>query len=244
MRHITLIMPYYNNPGMLTIHYRYWTMLSPEVRNNIDVVIVDDGSPTSPAVDVPRPEGLPELTIYRVLVDKPWHQHAARNIGAYEAKGPWLLLTDMDHLVPEETYKALFERANKGKFYMFRRLDAPDLKPKLHPATNLPHPHPNSFAMSKDKYWDVGGYDEDYCGMYGTDGMFRSRLLARASRVDLEYPLIRYGREFQADAATQTLARKEGRDPLAKDKIKAIKEDLGRADKIMTLTMPYEKVFP
>jgi hypothetical protein len=244
MRHISLVIPYYDNPGMLAIHYRYWAMLPEDVKNNLDVVIVDDGSPNSPAVDVPRPEGLPELTIYRVLVDKPWHQHAARNIGAHEAKGPWLMLTDMDHLVPEVTWRALFERSNRGKVYFFKRVDAPDLKPKLHPVTGLPHQHPNSFSLSKENYWKVGGYDEDYCGMYGTDGLFRTRLFSRVDRVDLEYPLIRYGREFQADAATQTLPRKEGRDPDAKDKIKAMKMEQNRPDEIVTLSMPYEKVFP
>lgn len=237
-------MPYYDNPGMLEIHYKYWAILPASIKERLDMVIVDDGSPNHPAVNVPRPDNLPELAIYRVLEDRPWYQHAARNIGAHEAKGPWLMLTDMDHLVPQVTWEALFARSNGGKFYMFKRVDAPDMKPKLHPVTQEPHPHPNSFAMSKAMFWRVGGYDEDYCGMYGTDGLFRSRLFTQAQRVDLEYPLIRYGREFQPDAATQTLPRKEGRDPDSKNKIKQMKMELNRPDTIMTLTMPYEKVFP
>lgn len=243
MRRVSLVMPYYDNPGMLKIHYSYWAALPDRVKDLIEVVIVDDGSPNSPAVDVERPKGLPKLSIFRVLVDKPWHQHAARNIGAHEAAGPWLVLTDMDHLVPLRTWEAIIQRHNRGKVFTFSRIDAPDMKPKLHPITGLPHPHPNSFAMTKALYWKVGGYDEDYCGMYGTDGLFRSRLFSMASKVELEYPLIRYGREFQPDAATQTLARKEGRDPDSKKKILEMKRLAGREGKVVTLSMPYERVF-
>lgn len=244
MRHISLVMPYYDNPGMLAIHYEAWSKLPQEIKDRIDIVLVDDGSPGVAAAEVPRPEGLPQLTIFRVLVDKPWHQHAARNIGAHHAKGPWLVLTDIDHLVPMETWEALFKIKNGSKAYTFTRLDAPYMVPKYHPQTGEPHPHPNSFAMTKALYWLVGGYDEDFCGVYGTDGLFRNRLWAVAPQSHLSATLIRYSREVQGDAATQTLPRKEGRPPNAKKDIMALKKSRGTLGKVSTLTMPYLKVFP
>lgn len=244
MRHISLIMPYYNNPGMLAIHYDYLSKIPGEIKSQIDVVIVDDGSFVKPAIDVERPEGLPSLTIFQVLVDKPWHQHAARNIGAYHAEGPWILLTDMDHLVPVQTWTDLLARQNRGKIYTFTRVDAPDMTPKLHPKTGLPHSHPNSFCLTKELYWDVGGYDEDFCGVYGTDGLFRSRLFSKAKEVKLNSPLVRYSREVQDDAATNTLPRKEGRDPLAKKRIREEKALAGTTNIPTVMSMPYRKVFP
>jgi hypothetical protein len=44
------------------------------------------------------------LQIYRIMVDVRWNQDAARNIGAAHAENNWLVLTDIDHMVPEETW--------------------------------------------------------------------------------------------------------------------------------------------
>jgi hypothetical protein len=107
MRRLSIVMPYYMNPGMLAHQYETWAAYPADLKERVDIVIVDDGSPVSPAADVPRPEGLPPLGIFRVLEDRPWHQHGARNLGAFVAKGPWLLLTDMDHVLPAESLARL-----------------------------------------------------------------------------------------------------------------------------------------
>lgn len=198
---LSLCLPYYRNSGMLAEQYRVWAGYPDDMKTQIEIVLVDDGSP-EPALDVPRPTGLPPLRIFRVLEDRPWHQHGARNLAAREAVGPWLLLTDMDHVLPAESLRRLLGRLSDDRVHTFHRLDAPHLTPKVD-AYGAPHPHPNTFALRQARYWDLGGYDEDCVG-YGTDGFFRQRLFASAGAVHhADIPVIRYPREVVPDASTR-----------------------------------------
>lgn len=241
---LTLVMPFYCNKGMLERQYAEWTRWGAKEKAQFDIVIVDDGSP-EPAIDVPRPDGLPALSIYRVLEDRPWHQHAARNLGAHVARGPWLLLTDMDHVLTAQNASALFRRLGKldaDTAYFLHRVEADTGLPTVD-SHESPKPHPNSFVMTRDLYWRAGGYDEDYCGIYGTDGLFKARLFETATRGFLKHiALVRYWRDILPDASTTTLPRKEGRDPGAKARVLAQKAADGRSGKVTTLNFPWERV--
>jgi glycosyltransferase involved in cell wall biosynthesis len=240
---LSLIMPFYLNGGMLELQFAEWQRWSAKAKAQIEVVIVDDGSP-DPAIDVPRPEGLPELSIYRVTEDRPWHQHAARNLGAHVAKGPWLLLTDMDHVLTAAAADALLKRLGRldpTTAYFLHRIESTTGDPTLSEKGEA-KPHPNSFVMTRELYWRVGGYDEDYCGVYGTDGLFKSRLFQTAARGFLKsVPLVRYWRDVVPDASTTTLPRKEGRKPGAREAVAARKAAEGRAGQVVTLNFPWER---
>jgi hypothetical protein len=245
-RVLTIVMPYYLNPAMLAVQYREWCAWPVKIRNAIEVIIVDDGSPHSPATNVPRPYDLPALRIYRVLEDKPWHQHGARNLGAHVAQDGWLLLTDMDHLLSAESAAALLKAISKGNLsrrtaYMLDRVEA-DTGLSTMGKDGNPKPHPNSFVMTRRMFWRIGGYDEDLTGVYGTDRFFRDRVFSVAKRGHLEIPLTRYWRDLIADASTTTLQRKEGRDPGAKQAILAAKAARGESDVVKTLQFEWERV--
>jgi hypothetical protein len=239
---LTLVFPFYMNQGMLALQYEGWAAWPEALRNRLRVVLVDDGSP-EPAVDVPRPDGL-EIAIYRVTEDRPWHQHGARNLGAYVAPEGWMLLTDMDHVLTETAARSLFgllDKMDQGTVYMLDRVEADTGLPTLDRNGN-PKPHPNSFVLTRETYWTIGGYDEDYCGVYGTDRLFRDRAFSRAKRGYLNIPLVRYWRDIVPDASTRTLARKEGREPGAKEKIRRAKAARGEAYVIKTLQFEWERV--
>lgn len=250
MTMISLVMPYYCNRSMLALQYRAWQKWSPLAKAQIEIVIVDDGSPKGEqAVEVPfggSAGALPELSIYRVTEDRPWHQHAARNLGAYVAKAPWLLLTDMDHMLTARNADALLKRLHKadpGTAYYIQRVEADTGEQTTARDGVTPKPHPNSFLMTRDLYWRVGGYDEDYCGIYGTDGLFKSRLFAMASKGLIEHAVLaRYWREIVPDASTTTLPRKEGRKPGEKEAVGIRKKAEGREGQITTLAFDWEKV--
>lgn len=242
---LSLVMPFYDNAEMLALQYREWAGWNEELKSRWRIILVDDGSPV-PAVDVPRPDGLPELSIYRVLEDRPWHQHAARNLGAHVAPPGWMLMTDMDHVLLESQAVRLVKMVDAGELvdgaaYTLTRREADsgeltlgrDLRPK---------PHPNSYVFTRETYWRIGGYDEDYCGVYGTDGLFRSRMRERAHVLHLKnVALLRYWRDLVPDASTRTLERKEGREPGAKKRVQEAKRIAGRAGRIVTLNFPWER---
>jgi hypothetical protein len=209
---LTIGIPFYQNHGMLAEQFRIWAGYPEDLKHQIEVVLVDDGSP-QPAADVPRPEGLPTFSLFRVLEDRPWHQHGARNLAAWAARGPWLFLTDMDHVLPAQSLQellAVIAISSPDAVYTFFRRDAPDLVPTLNVRGEL-KPHVNTFAMTKETFWRIGGYDEDAVG-YGTDSYFRKRLFSGASHRHLsKISIVRYPREVIADANTS----QPGMDPRA-----------------------------
>lgn len=248
MTMISLVMPFYLNRSMLELQMREWLRWSPKAKAQIEIIIVDDGSP-DPALDVALP-GLrecdrPVISIYRVTEDRPWHQHAARNLGAHVAQSPWLLLTDMDHVLTAHYADALLKRLARldpGTAYFLHRIEASTGLPTLG-RDDTPKPHPNSFVMTRDLYWQAGGYDEDFCGIYGTDGLFKSRLFTVAERGFLKHvALTRYWRDIVPDASTTTMPRKEGRKPGDKEAVMIRKRAEGREGQITTLNFPWERV--
>jgi hypothetical protein len=242
---LTLVMPYYDNGRQLAdVQYAGWLEWPEIIKSRFRVVLVDDGSPIAPASAVARPWGLPELEIYRVTVDTPWHQHGARNLGAHVAPEGWLLLTDMDHVLEPTAAAALFDRLpklNPRAIYTLDRIEADTRKPTLDRNGN-PKPHPNSFVLTRELYWKIGGYDEDLTGVYGTDGFFRQRAFSIGKRAHIDIPLVRYWRDIVPDASTTTLPRKEGRDPNAKARILAAKRARGEADMVKVLQFSWERV--
>ncbi len=203
MNDVTLVMPFYRNGGMLTRHYDELRSLPIALRSHIHMVVVDDASPENPALPPTEDVGIGSIQIYRMDKDIPWNQDACRNIGVKHADTDWILLTDIDHLPPLETWQCLVEHEfNPGVAYRFSRVSAP---------YNTPYkPHPNSYFLAKRLYQKSGGYDERYAGYYGTDGVFL-RFLREACNdrfKQLKVHLIRYPREVIPDASTSTLTRK------------------------------------
>lgn len=241
---ISLVMPYYMNPEMLKLQYRAWLQWPKSAREAFEIVIVDDGTKAGlHAADVPFPDGpMPKVRIFRIFEDRPWHQHAARNLGAHVAEGEWLLLTDMDHMLVgrmAEALAAMQGDLDRETAYFLHRIEADTGEPTKG-KDGAWKPHPNSFVMSRDLYWRAGGYDEDYCGHYGTDGLFKSRLFGIAKEGMLEdIYLKRFWRDLIPDASTTTLPRKEGRKPGWRDDVLTKKALAGRAGEILTLNFEW-----
>ena len=198
---ISLVFAYYDNPQMLALQWNKISQYESRVQDRIEVIIVDDASPHSAAAEVMRPAPLPHVSIYRVAKDIRWNQDAARNIGAHEARSRWLLLTDIDHVVPAETLSALINmEKDPSVFYTFGRI-------KLD-GGGVREPHPNSYFMSKELYWSIGGHDEDFAGIYGKDFLFRKRALKKSREVALpSLPLARVGSTLILDAGTTGIFR-------------------------------------
>lgn len=232
MREATLIMAYYENKDMLAAQLAFIRRMPKEIRNFIQVIVVDDGSPFNPATW--SDSGCP-VTIFRIGVDIRWNQDAARNIGAHHAETKWMLLTDMDHMVPADTWQYLQTAdLNEYAIYKFARVSAPDFAPYKQ--------HPNSYFMTKQIWERTGGYDERLAGYYGTDGDFRDRVNQAGPVVNLKFPLIRVPREHIHDASTTRYARKSPEDK----RIREIKAERSRLPgwRPINLSFPYSRIYP
>lgn len=212
---ITLVMAVYRNPIMLQVHYEHIASLPPYIRGQLYLVLVDDCSPEELVTKPPsRDLGICGFQLYRMLKDIRWNQDACRNIGARYAETEWLLLTDVDHIVPEATWKFLLSQDwDRDVCYTFTR--------KMMPTLEAYKPHPNSWFMSKRLYDRMGGYDERFAGIYGTDGDFAKRLREEAPIKQLDAHLVCYPRSVIPDASTTNYLRKQPEDDLGKRRVKA-----------------------
>lgn len=208
MRELTLVLPHYQNLGMFTEQQKIWSDYPDDLRARLHVVLVDDCSPkesrpTRKAVSV---KGLASLKIYRLLEKKRWNWLACRNLGAKEASTDWLLLTDIDHVLPVETLRRILDgETDERKAYRFSRVDAPHPWPYALADCSPYKPHNDTWLLTQELFFDhrVGGYDERLSGCYGTSGEFSDRLKATApATVLLPDPMIRYPREIIPDAST------------------------------------------
>lgn len=206
MNTVRMIYPYYENPKMLERQVYNWNRYAGELRDNIRIILIDDGSQKYPAYDIFKECKAPKK-LYRIKDDIPWNQHGARNLGARVACKPeedfWLFMSDMDILLTAETAYDLFSRElDPAHYYTMERAFVPDLSRRKY--------HCNTFLVKYSMFWTINGYDEDYCGTYGGDGPFLRQLGNLAPRMHLDDVLL-YGveRDVIADANTD-LPRKEG----------------------------------
>jgi hypothetical protein len=222
VRPITLIFAYYENPKMLSVQYAHLKGLPVELKKWVNLVVVDDGSPQYSAWG--EDLGLLSVMVCRMTKDIRWNQDACRNLAVSLSATKWILLTDIDHIVPVETLNCAVhsEELSERDSYQFTRvslaspIDSPPWKLTPYKA------HPNTWLITKNLYERVGGYDERFAGYYGTDGDFRTRVLSVSEVVHLPYPIIRVPREIVADASTTHYKRKTPEDGA---NIKRIKQE-------------------
>jgi glycosyltransferase involved in cell wall biosynthesis len=128
----------------------------------VEIIIVDDGS------NPPIPEAS-----YQTGNKLAWTQGLGRNLGASKAKGEYLLMTDIDHIISKEAIEdALSFTGNK---MIFRRqigvldengnlsqdpkvLDDWGWRGKLDASV-----HGNTWVMKKSMFDELGGYDTAVC---------------------------------------------------------------------------------
>lgn len=244
MKALTLIQPYYDNPTMLVEQQRAWLRYPAELRARLHVIIVDDGSPRWPArphilppllPGAEIPSGLASFQLYRTLVDVRWNWIFCRNLAVANAATEWVLMTDIDHVLPAKTLANVLDKKLRSlTAYRFSRVDAPAMTPYK--------PHPNTWLMTRSLFDQVGGYDERFSGFYGTDGEFRRRVEDNSEEiVILPQVMIRYPREVIADASTTTYGRKEEQDRKNVRRIVLERKEVPNW-KPLRVTFPYERL--
>src|SRR5262245_54087440 len=137
-----------------------------------EVILVDDGS--DPPL-VCEHELYYSFTILYTHDRRPWTQDKARNLGASVARGTYLLMNDIDHILTVQALASVL--CFDGDMLTFSRRSA-ELNESgciVNVGNALPSP-PNIFAIKSDIYALMGGYETDGI-IYGTDRYFRARYL-------------------------------------------------------------------
>ncbi len=179
---LSIVIPVLNSAEVLRRQLLHFSRMG--LLPDTELIIVDDGSdpPLTNTSDLP-------VRILRTGDKRPWTWALARNAGARVATGEYLLMFDVDHIVPayairflrEKTYqKVQFERE-------FGVLDENGILTQDRSVLEdygLPQsqglklgPLPNNFAMRRDLFWELGGYREDLVERpypQGEDRAFRS----------------------------------------------------------------------
>ncbi|WP_434778804.1 glycosyltransferase family A protein [Neisseria sp. Ec49-e6-T10] len=129
-----------------------------EIISRVQFIIVDDGSP----IEYEIPEFRLNLIWLKIMKDIPWNQGGARNLGVTFAKSDTLFMADSDHEVPEQSMRKLIKLG-----YCGRRLYK--MKRKNQQTGELYAGHSNLFVMSRGRFFECFGYDEEFSGAYGAE---------------------------------------------------------------------------
>jgi hypothetical protein len=200
---ITVAIPYYRNPGMLRLQLETWASYPPEVRDQFRFIIVDDCSPepAEPVILAARMREC-EISLYRIERDVAWGWPAAKNIAMHHAPDGPALITDIDHVLePEDAIRLLALKVKPDAHYIPRRRKASDRSEYKR--------HPSTYVMQRSLFWEIGGFEEKWLGLYGTDSMMRRRAERMSRRIELDdLTLTLWGRDDIPDASTTCFGRK------------------------------------
>jgi hypothetical protein len=229
---IGFVYSYYNNLQMLQRQITEWTLYPEEIQKQLSICITDDCSEIPIPLFLNYPKNI-KTSIYKIEKKVAWNWLACRNIGAFELNTKWLFITDMDHLMSKESMIQLMNQIkglNTNLIYFFTR---------EHASNHFPiGGHTNSYLMTREMYWKVGGHDEKYAGIYyGTTREFQKRAFSKAEgqRI-LNIPLSLFFTDDINDACTKELPRNKEKDQILMTKI------LRKKQKIKVLSFPYKKL--
>lgn len=237
---VTIVQAYWNNAGMASYQAKYMDGLPRDIKGNLSWILVDDCSDIPPNV--------PELSFsyrqYRIKEHRRWDWLICRNLGMAESVTEWVIMTDIDHIVPEETLRDVINRPlDVNKAYRFERVtlqskdDIKDVTPYK--------PHNDTWMMTREAFNRVGRYYENFSGYYGSSGEFTARVEKTLGKPErLPGVLIRVPREVIPDASTPRELKGEPTRKTPKDRAGMIeaRRRVARGEPIKYLSLPWERV--
>lgn len=155
-------------------------LLNQILPNDFEVIVIDDGS------EIPLIYNDSLKFPFQLLYTndrRPWTQHKARNIGAAHATGEYFLMTDIDHILSPQALQDV-ERFQGDMLKFSRQVGHLDEQGRICEIGVAKRPAPNIFAIKREVFALLGGYEETY-GVYGMDRGIRQRYqrLVTAGRV-------------------------------------------------------------
>jgi hypothetical protein len=165
---ITLFHIFYNQHEMLSKHFAAWKQ---HPKGMFKYVIIDDCSPKR----IAKNHCVEELSIIRITRDIPWNMGGARNLGFHVASSDWVLGADIDHVVTANAAEKIssLDLSDPNVAYRFKRVRETDGRVGNRTTINI--------LMNKKRFFETGGYDEDFSGHYAKEETFFRHCLQRHS---------------------------------------------------------------
>ena len=188
---LSIVIPVLNSHEVLRRQLLFYASMG--IPNDTELIIVDDGS-DPPLESTVFPPGIKRwgnqaVKLLETHDKRPWTWALARNAGARIARGEYLLMYDLDHIVPKYAIDFI-RKTTATKVQFVREFGVLDEQGRLTQdrdvleAYGLPKdqtlahgPLPNNFAIRRDVFWELGGYREDLVTKpypQGEDRAFRS----------------------------------------------------------------------
>jgi len=169
--------------------------LDPDLKRQVELILVDDHSPLR--IDPPTARGL-RGRLFRIDADIPWNQPGARNLGVVHARSDRILMHDMGQHAPAGTLRRLLAMRGPGRrIHKFHRVEEGTDRPSP--------PHANSLFLSRTRFLQWFGYDEQFAGHYAREDTTFTRLQrrfgARLKVMPTRYPLMQRPRDEDVDYA-------------------------------------------
>lgn len=193
---------------------RHYETYSQELLDKIQFVFIDDHSPVE--INFPVDCRLNYIRA-RIRNNIQWNQGGARNLGVHLSKCSKLLLTDIDHLFPEKLLVSLLTASEPKHLYKFRRERNGE---KV-------YSHANTFFCTKATFFKVLGVDEEFCGHYGYEDVFFTKIQkAVGTRTKyFSYQRVIHNEHKNSDAEHHHLVRDTSRnEKLLEEKISLLKK--------------------
>lgn len=168
---ISIVIPILNSHEVVRRQIEYFKAMN--LNDEIEIIFIDDGS--EPPLLFPN-HNVKNFTIYYTNDKRPWTQGLARNFGAKLAKGEYLFMTDIDHIISRQAIDAVLS-FNEDKMVFHRHIAILDVNgrvaqdrevllnfgyspERLRRRGLVTTGHGNTFAIKKSIFEMIGGYDE------------------------------------------------------------------------------------
>ena len=163
---VSLIHPYYNDAKRLALQLKIWQDWSDTVCQNVDITLVDDGSPeplnlSDADIKMFSDKGI-KVSVYRILENLKWNTPGALNLGVAMAPQPWVLFQDSDCFFESAAWEKILilnHPSNRVGKFARKRYGNPkteDLKNDRYLNCTM--------LMHKTLFFSLGGFDEDFTG--------------------------------------------------------------------------------
>lgn len=176
---LSIVIAFYQSYGAVARQVKHFKSMN--LPDDIEFILVDDGS--NPPHNIADYD-LKNLTIHHTNDKRPWTQGIARNAGVKLAKGEYLLVTDIDHILSKEAIMAVYNFTGDDRMVFPRHFGVlledgtltqdlevlkdygMDMRRVDTPRGLYASVHGNTWAMKKSIFDLLGGNDERHC-LYG-----------------------------------------------------------------------------